>query len=487
MKFITLVVIFTLSILIAKAEIFGYPIDCDDDPSDDPKICKDNPGYDCNDPQFSVCSSCIHPGAEEVCDDYVDNNCNLDEPQEGWDDLDSTGNDEKDISCCDITSVVWKDSQGNIIEDKAKIVAGTELIIEVTGSSACYYQNIDLKVWDNDIWPDQDDEVPNGEMSTFFDTINQDIATATTTWIVEWHDLDIAGPPDYYLNVTPPSFSGREAEQSTIIKPIVPSEECEIVSVEWSPSSCLTEYQDELINDDEVTLKVTVTGPATCNDGDKFVNFKLMEYDFGVWNDDDLSEKEGFQIDPIRVQDYKAETTWTVKYDTTDDDKGVPIENLQYYLTASLGTKKKDSDRATVRMCDQNDDDCDNICNPGAEGSYCECKESECDTCSDTPACAQDLDPYGCSGEQRECMIYWSCPAEWEDHCDEEPPIWTRDTSSCTVEYPDQETEDLCAGLNIIPATKKGCVITEEFPVFTTFNVILVILLLSFYYIKRKK
>ena len=52
--------------------------DCDDNPSDDLQICIDarsSGTLNCDDGQYSVCAECIHPGAREVCNGNVDNNC----------------------------------------------------------------------------------------------------------------------------------------------------------------------------------------------------------------------------------------------------------------------------------------------------------------------------------------------------------------------------------------------------------------------------
>ena len=49
--------------------------DCDNNPDDDPSICRAIEGVNCHETEYSVCASCINPGADETCLDGVDNDC----------------------------------------------------------------------------------------------------------------------------------------------------------------------------------------------------------------------------------------------------------------------------------------------------------------------------------------------------------------------------------------------------------------------------
>src|SRR3989344_5647376 len=88
--------IFLISINISYALIIGDSVDCDDNPNDDPSVCT---GFiDCSKEKFSVCAKCIYPGAIEVCNDDVDNDCNADF-SELLDNDPKTGVDSRDLDC----------------------------------------------------------------------------------------------------------------------------------------------------------------------------------------------------------------------------------------------------------------------------------------------------------------------------------------------------------------------------------------------------
>ncbi len=488
LKYFLIFFVLISSIVIAQEGAY----DCDDNPDDDPSICQQGT-IDCDNPIYLVCAECIFSGQTEICYDEVDNNCNVDEGYQF--DLDpNTGKDAKDISCCDITGVSWRDVDLEVFEDKSSIAEGTAVKIRVNGSSGCQDQDFTIEILEDDGILGYDYLLENltGTFGTA-DTKGQTFATVTwtTSWTKDAFDIiNFNNDPEYIAKAYAPDSIATEYDLSQTIQVYQAATGCEIEDAKWS-----TNYPTNYMKDSENVELVVDTLGLSCEG--LTINFELYEND-GFIGDDFLgSIGLEFQPDSVTIgSSSPTKQTWTAIYDLTNDDNDIEkgtYKDLEYYFKAKIGSKEQKSDIAKIRMCDPNDQDCDTICDPGKTGKYCNPgKDGEGDKCPDTPF-GEEVDNTGCSGDQRNCLAYWDCSAvEWEDHCDDEPPVWTRNIGDCTdmtgnpgACYCTYDTggSTACEGLGIIPTTTKGCMISESFPVFTGFNVFLVIVLLSFYYI----
>lgn len=489
---------FVLVLVTVSAQEGAY--DCDDNPDDDPSICQGT--INCDNPIYLVCAECIFPGQTEICDDKTDNDCNV---NEGYQlDLDkATGVDAKDISCCDIdfNNAFWKDVDDQIIPEDVNLEEGTIVVLEVNGTIGCQDKEVVFDVLEQDIsilppaitYQDGPGNPDEGIIATFVYDSELGYAVARAQWNLVWYKGDaFSNIVEYVFNATP-SDSNIEGELSQVINVYESAVGCEIEEARWS-----TGYDTNYMkHDDQVKLVVDTIG-SDCEG--LTMDFELYEDD--GWLGDDYLGDIGAEYQPDSVVMSSVSPTeqiWTATYHIDNDDNDVDkgeYYDLEYYFKAIIGEKEQTSDNANIRICDEYDADCDGICDPGEIGIYCSTGENgEGDKCPDTPFGAV-VDLEGCSETQRDCLAYWDCSAvEWEDHCDDEPPIFTRDVGDCTdiignpsackCTYSGQGTE--CEGLGITPPTIKGCVVSETFPVFTGFNVFLVVVLLSLYYVFKKK
>ena len=487
-----LLFIFIVVLVNVSAQEGAY--DCDDNPLDDPSVCKGT--INCDNPIYLVCAECIFPGQTEICYDKVDNNCNMDESYQ----LDlnkATGIDALDISCCDIDSknVYWKNSNNEIIPENSKIEEGTSVILEVNGTIGCDGKEVKFDVLEKDTLIYQDgpgnptnpSDPDEGIRATFIYDSDLGYSVAKAQWNLVWYKGDaFSNTVEYVFNATP-SDSKLEGELSQVIQVYQSTAGCEIEDAKWStgyPAGCMKHGQN-------VDLVVDTIG-SECKDTS--ISFELYEED-GLLGDDFLTGTE-YQVNSVTMgQISPTKQTWKATYQLTNDDNNVgkgEYYDLEYYFKAIVGVKEINSNIAMIRICDENDQDCDGICDSGKLGTYCKLE----DLCPNTLFC-EPVDKNGCSGPQRKCLAYWDCSGvEWIDHCDDEPSVFTRNIGDCTnmVNNPSKCycTFDItgipeCQGLGIIPTTVKGCVLTEEFPVFTGFNILIVIVLLSLYYTLRKK
>ena len=139
---------------------------------------KDNNTLDCDDNNPN-----IFPGAIEICNDNLDNNCNMDQSIL-FDTDPNTGKDLDDIECCNLLSAQWSTSSTSI---------GSLVTLSVTGTFGCLNTLVNFQVFEDDTPPNADDAVTKNPASATFQN-----NTAVTTWIAEWQD-DGIGNPEYYF------------------------------------------------------------------------------------------------------------------------------------------------------------------------------------------------------------------------------------------------------------------------------------------------
>ncbi len=127
-------------------------------------------------------------------------------------------------------------------------------------------------------------------------------------------------------------------------------------------------------------------------------------------------------------------------------------------------------------VCDI-DDDNDGVCDTGETGA--ECVGS--DLCPGTDPTAVEIDENGCTEDQKDCLVQWDCSqAPWSE-CDPNTNTISRDTSLCVFTGPQGS---ICQTNAVYqPEAVKGCLVEEEFPVFSLMNVIITLILIAGFYV----
>ncbi|MBI2667748.1 hypothetical protein HYX17_03165 [Candidatus Woesearchaeota archaeon] len=162
-KFIFLLIcLILINMLNSYSYITDYPIDCDDS----------NPN--------------IYPGAKEICDDNIDNNCNVNNGYE-FDTNPNTGVDKDDIECCSLVSALWSAN---------KVSKGNNVTLTVTGKSACNSLLLNFIVKEDDLFPNPDDDVARNPENANFKNDK-----AESSWIAEFQN-DGIGNPEYYFTAS---------------------------------------------------------------------------------------------------------------------------------------------------------------------------------------------------------------------------------------------------------------------------------------------
>lgn len=475
MKVAMFLVLLLTSILATKvvyAQVIA--LDCQDNPSQDPSICREN--LDCSNQMYSVCSVCIHSGAVEVCKDNADNNCNQDE-SDALDDNPNTGLDRKDISCCDISWWNWVNVNNEVIENA---VANQQVFLSVRGTQACSGKSAGFDVFEQDPCFNpfgssscgRDEVAPDPNPAVF--DINGFARTPWTVVYVEDEFASFGNDPEYRFNIT--IFDGMDIyfEEESAELHVGRAKDCEIKDVLFG-ASCSANGKD---------VVVTVIGNEGC-DG-KTAGLELYEYETAFeqvllkFPDDHFysTEEDNFPVaqpGSVNFVGNRAIKQMRIEYHSGNDDG--ENKDLEYRVLASVNANKQEnSEVLKVRQCNNAaDSDCDGILDAR-------------DLCINTPVCSE-VDNDGCTNGQQSCLAEWDCnEVEWSE-CDEDTGLKTRDIGDCSDVINNPEvcncrylgTNPLCQ-TEFIPISSISCIEEEEFPFFTAQNIIITILILLFYY-----
>ena len=170
MRFYILFFILLLNLNVAHAFVSDDPIDCD----------PGNPN--------------IFPGQIEICNDNIDNNCNV---NEGFlfDDNPTTGVDKNDIACCNVVGARWTLNNAEV----STVEGGTTVTLEAKGDVACNSQVANFEIWENELFAD--DKLPFFDSTIFLNMTGTYIAKVT--WLAEFIDDGfLQGDPEYYFNAS---------------------------------------------------------------------------------------------------------------------------------------------------------------------------------------------------------------------------------------------------------------------------------------------
>ena len=164
---LALIILFSLSYV--TAYVSDNPIDCE----------PNNPD--------------IFPGQIEICNDNIDNNCNINNGHK-FDDDSSTGVDENDISCCNLLDAKWILNNAETFSTND----GTAITLRVQGTFACgspESKTIAFEIWEDELF--FDDKVNYISNNYFSNNL------AEVTWTAEWIDDGfLQGNPEYYFIAT---------------------------------------------------------------------------------------------------------------------------------------------------------------------------------------------------------------------------------------------------------------------------------------------
>jgi|GEM_PF-6319621 hypothetical protein len=229
-KFILIIFIFLVNLYYVNAAI-GDELDCDDNNVN------------------------IFPGAIEICNDNIDNNCNQDN-SDSFDINPTTGVDLNDVSCCNLLSAQWSAIRTGI---------GNSVTLTVTGTIACEGESVSFVVKEDDQDPLPDNNVNINPQDSIFQG-----TTATTNWIAEDQN-DGIGDPEYYFIATTQFDSQKSSDPKLIVGENVP--ECGDGNLDQT-ESCFTCPADAGCNIGEACLNVAdnwacvgLSGPSICGNG----------------------------------------------------------------------------------------------------------------------------------------------------------------------------------------------------------------------------
>ncbi|MDD5331268.1 MAG: hypothetical protein PHE43_00385 [Candidatus Nanoarchaeia archaeon] len=194
-------------------------------------------------------------------------------------------------------------------------------------------------------------------------------------------------------------------------------------------------------------------------------------------------------LEPVNLETSEAEfdeeavVLVSTTFEYNQDENYVFSEGLfsseeynKYLLNATVGSVSETSDDLIIMPCNLAiDSDCD-----GINDNEDECPES--DYCSDTSG-------DGCTKSDSSCLVYWNCEnAPWSE-CKEDGYLY-RDIELCTyTESGDPITDAYCNSQEVKEKllSSKRCIEETPFPVFSWINIVSVILLLTIFYVFKKR
>lgn len=530
-RFIFLLVIL-ISIPNSYSYVVDYPIDCDDN----------NPN--------------IYPGAKEICNDNIDNNCNVNNGYE-FDTNPNTGVDKNDIECCNLLSASWS---------SVRVSAGTNITLTVIGTSGCNNKLVNFVIKEDDLFPNQDENVNVNPQNTNFKGSN-----ALSSWIAEFQN-DGFGNPEYYFTASTDLLSiissspmlevtesiiecgddnidqGENCFSCPDDSGCFKSQTCLNVANDWDcvnlneigtcgngklelgetcvscPSDlpvgfcsnfcnidgkcgigenclcgecngnqgscikgnmcnqqgvCEVDPNDGLCTNDQ---SARLDDPECCNIVNAYWKTKIAttnslvnliaegnEYcenrsvSFKVYEDELIGNDNYAPPDPETkiFKDKKAESLWSV----INVDDGLLQGNPEFYFIANSSISSKKSDLLDIIKCQENDKDCDGVLD-------------DIDKCPDTPLEEiNNVDEFGCAPGELSCVAEWDCTNALWSECNEEG-YRTRDINKCIY-----EGNNLLCESKYKPLSRQACLIEEAFPVFTSSNLIITILIILSYYV----
>ena len=213
---------------------------------------------------------------------------------------------------------------------------------------------------------------------------------------------------------------------------------------------------------DKLPVNINVKTGVFCNN--KNISFEIKE--------DNTVITPG--PNSVIVQNGSATSTWIAKRSATCLPViGCNPKTNSYYFVTTLNQNSKifDTKKIGIRDCDVvNDVDCDGIIN-------------NADECPRTKSCTVTVNSKGCDISQATCYAEWDCSAALWSDCNEDTGKRTRDISRCIFKGAPNSP---CANITNVPR-EKDCLVEQEFPVFTNFNVFISLILLIGYYIYRRR
>ncbi|MDP4012046.1 MAG: hypothetical protein Q8R00_00350 [Candidatus Nanoarchaeia archaeon] len=385
-----------------------------------------------------------------------------------------------DPDCCQVTGIKWLDSSGSEITSASN---GQSVTLELTAGTGCAGQTVSFDIWESDLTND-DDYSPDPSSATIAST-----GKASTTWSADGtFDDGVGSDPEFY-------FFAQIGSQTSY----GPSNLLEVSS---SGAATTTTQETACGNGMLETGETAANCPedaggdkgATCDDQNKCMQGLVCT----SGTCECVTDQKDSQFPPFHSQCLVVDPD----YDW-DDDGIIGGDNCPVISNPEQEDNDLDgfpADASGNALCDfsaspfvtgsgyscggdacDSDDDNDGVCDAGLTNPDC----SGSDLCPGTPQTTDlaDIDSDGCSSDQKSCLQQWDCSqTSWSD-CDTSTNTITR-IGTCVFTG---ETGSFCADSQYEPENTKSCILEEEFPVFSLMNVIVTLMLISGFYILRRK